>query len=413
MPSSRDSGRYDVVVVGAGIAGSAAAVTLARSGASVLLLERQSEFRDLVRGEFLSPWGVAEAQRLGLDQLLREAGAWPLVEWVQWDETVEPDEAMGWDLSTFVPGVVPLSLSHRRTCVTLAQAAVEAGAELHTGVELLEVRAGAMPSVTYSENGGERQVECGLVLGAGGRGCPVGRQIGLRLESTVHHWGAGLAVTGLDDWPEDLYGMGTEGDAMFFVMPQGEGHARLYLNFAASDRHRFAGYDGARRFIEAMNFDCLPYAESLMKCEPAGPCASYPSGNTWTDDPTDEGVVLIGDEAGANDPVLGTGLSNALRDVRLVSEALGSERPFDRSSFGAYVDERRERMRRLRFCADVVGRLSAEFGPEAVERRRLAWQRIRRTPELGVFLLASMSGPESVPEFAFSPFFSERLFSPG
>lgn len=37
------------------------------------------------------------------------------------------------------------------------------------------------------------------------------------------------------------------------------------------------------------------------------------------------GVVLIGDAAGYNDPVLGQGLSIAVRDVRFVAEALLAE----------------------------------------------------------------------------------------
>jgi flavin-dependent dehydrogenase len=41
----------DVVIVGGGIAGSALATVLARGGHEVVLLERQSVYRDKVRGE--------------------------------------------------------------------------------------------------------------------------------------------------------------------------------------------------------------------------------------------------------------------------------------------------------------------------------------------------------------------------
>ena len=57
---------YDVVVVGAGIGGSAMALALARGGKQVLLLEKTTEHRDVVRGEWLAPWGVAEANQLQL-----------------------------------------------------------------------------------------------------------------------------------------------------------------------------------------------------------------------------------------------------------------------------------------------------------------------------------------------------------
>ena len=52
------STQYDVVVVGGGIAGSCLAGVLARGGLAVLLLERESAFRDRVRGELTWPWGV-------------------------------------------------------------------------------------------------------------------------------------------------------------------------------------------------------------------------------------------------------------------------------------------------------------------------------------------------------------------
>ena len=57
----------DVVVVGAGIAGASIAAVLARGGIEVLLLERQREHRDRVRGEYMAPWGVLEARAVGLE----------------------------------------------------------------------------------------------------------------------------------------------------------------------------------------------------------------------------------------------------------------------------------------------------------------------------------------------------------
>jgi hypothetical protein len=39
---------------------------MARSGARVLIVERETKFRDRIRGEALQPWGVAEARKLGI-----------------------------------------------------------------------------------------------------------------------------------------------------------------------------------------------------------------------------------------------------------------------------------------------------------------------------------------------------------
>src|SRR5262245_45137272 len=66
---------WDVITVGGGLGGSTLAATVAHSGCSVLVLEREKEFKDRVRGENMLPWGVAAARRLGVvDDLLAAGG---------------------------------------------------------------------------------------------------------------------------------------------------------------------------------------------------------------------------------------------------------------------------------------------------------------------------------------------------
>src|SRR5258708_25260393 len=66
---------YDLIVVGGGMAGSTLARRMALSGARVLVLERETQFRDRVRGESLQPWGVAEARQFGISELLQPFSA--------------------------------------------------------------------------------------------------------------------------------------------------------------------------------------------------------------------------------------------------------------------------------------------------------------------------------------------------
>jgi flavin-dependent dehydrogenase len=67
------NGGYDVAVIGAGPAGSAAAIELSRAGASVLLLEKAAFPRHKVCGEFLSPEVAAILDELGCRRLLDNA----------------------------------------------------------------------------------------------------------------------------------------------------------------------------------------------------------------------------------------------------------------------------------------------------------------------------------------------------
>ena len=123
-----------------------------------------------------------------------------------------------------------------------------------------------------------------------------------------------------------------------------------------ADKSRFDGPDRRAKLIDAFRrLTCLPYAEAIAASTPIGPFNSFSNEDHWIDDPTCPGVVLIGDAAGHNDPIIGQGLSIALRDVRLVSEILREAKTAGQEpDFRPYVEERAERMRRLRITAQVV-----------------------------------------------------------
>ena len=69
---------FDVVIAGGGLAGSSLGGVLARSGLGVLVVEKESGFRDRIRGELTWPWGHYEALRAGLGEPLDQAGVVPL-----------------------------------------------------------------------------------------------------------------------------------------------------------------------------------------------------------------------------------------------------------------------------------------------------------------------------------------------
>ncbi|CAM9285166.1 unnamed protein product, partial [Hapterophycus canaliculatus] len=62
----------EVVIVGAGTAGASAAVTFARQGRKVLLVERCMSEQDRIVGELLQPGGLRSLERLGLDACAKE-----------------------------------------------------------------------------------------------------------------------------------------------------------------------------------------------------------------------------------------------------------------------------------------------------------------------------------------------------
>lgn len=68
----------DVVIVGAGIAGCAAAVAFGNQGRSVILLEKSLKQPDRIVGELLQPGGVAALKELGLEDCLEGIDAIPV-----------------------------------------------------------------------------------------------------------------------------------------------------------------------------------------------------------------------------------------------------------------------------------------------------------------------------------------------
>jgi 2-polyprenyl-6-methoxyphenol hydroxylase-like FAD-dependent oxidoreductase len=404
---------FDVAIVGGGIAGAAMATTLSRAGLGVLLIERQTTYRDRVRGELMVPWGVAEAQRLGLlDVLLEPGGNW-LTRRIPYDETIAPDqaEAAPTYLDKMLPGVPgALSFFQPPACLALNHAAAASGAEVLMGVRSVRITGGARPEVSYETNGNSGAVRCRFVIGADGRTSSVRGQAGIRLEKVrAQHLISGLLVDDASRWPEEVFTLGTEGEVTFFVCPQGSGRVRLYLCHALSPHDRFAGAGGSAAFLRSWHLSSVSHSDSLVAATVAGPCATLEGDDTWTSEPFTEGIALIGDAAGYNNPLIGQGLSLALRDVRVLSELLTSSSDWSPRMLQPYAEERAERMRRVRFIARLFVSLSAKYTPEAAAQRRLLRERIASDRVLAMALVAVYTGPETAPAEAFTSSFMERL----
>lgn len=406
---------YDLIIVGGGIGGSALAATMAKAGQSVLLLEKSTAYEDRVRGEWIAPWGVAETKRLGLYDLLKGAGGHHITSHVTYDESYDPQtaEQTALPLGIFAEGVPgPLTIGHPHHCQTLFDEAVRAGAKALRGVTVTDVKLGASPSVTYEADGETQTTTAPLVVGAEGRQSLIRKEAGIALhQDKPHHWFAGLLVEGVDGWEDTRQAIGTEGNFGFLAFPQGGDRVRVYGGYALDEKGRFAGEDGARKFLDAFRMRSAPANEALAAGKPAGPLFSYFNNDSWTDEPFAEGCVLIGDAAGWNDPINGLGLSITYRDVRIVSDILKATAGGAAPDFSSYAEERTERMRRLRFAGQLQAALDMEFSEDARARRRSYHERRAADPALGLHGFAIMGGPESVPAEIFTEAHREKVLN--
>lgn len=160
---------FDAITVGGGLAGSTLATELARAGRKVLVLERESRFKDRVRGENMLPWGVAAARRLGLvDDLLAAGGHQPR----SWNTYMFGNSAGSRDLRATTPhGETSLNIYHPSMQEALLERASAAGVEVKRGAKVVGVDAGPgqLPAVTFEHKGGRQTMSAGVVAGADGR----------------------------------------------------------------------------------------------------------------------------------------------------------------------------------------------------------------------------------------------------
>src|SRR5690349_17263354 len=108
----------DVVIVGGGIGGASLGGALARAGLGVTILEATTAYVDRVRGESMQAWGVKEAQELGVEGVLMDAGAHIAETWRSYDQ--HGNEVQEIPMGFMVPGVQgSLNLRHPVACQAL------------------------------------------------------------------------------------------------------------------------------------------------------------------------------------------------------------------------------------------------------------------------------------------------------
>ena len=411
---------FDVIIVGGGVGGSALAATLAATlaaaGLRVELLEREAVFTDRVRGEWMAPWGVAEAKVLGIYDLLIQSGGHHLRRAVNYDELLSPALAEAaelalTDLHPAAPG--PLCMEHVTMQNTLLRHARSSGAKVRRGVSDLKVAVTPAPTVEFMHDGAYQQHSAKIIIGADGRSSSVRRQLGFILqEQPVDHLISGLLVTNADAWPQDTQAIGKAGEVMYLVFPQGGGKVRLYVEYALEDRGRYTGEQGTRNLLAAFDTDVLPGGPALSRATPIGPCRAYPSQFAELERPCCEGAVLIGDAAGFTDPILGQGLSVTLRDARMLRDVLLASDDWRASAFEHYAAVRHETTRRIGQATRFAARLFTRFDADGMAARARALKRMALDPAQRALMASAFVGAEAMPAEIFSDAFQDALFAP-
>ena len=308
--------RCDVLIAGAGPAGSALAAALARSGASVVLLEAAHHPRPKACAEYASPRIVEELAHIGL-----APDAWQT-------------DAIGLTGMRMVAGRrsamityadrrgaarTAWGLDRTRFDARLAAHAAASGAELVEGTRLvgLEVAGGRVTGATVrSGDGTRRRITADLVVGADGVRSTVARLTGVerpvrfprRLGLVAHHAGD----PELADHGEMHVGRG------YYVglapLPDGQLNVGMALpmNGRTAAAERFAAAIAGLPAVAAR----LAGRDRLTPIRGASPIGHRVA------DVAGPGWLLVGDAAGFVDPFTGEGIHRALRSARAATAAI-------------------------------------------------------------------------------------------
>ena len=312
----------DVLVVGAGPAGSACAQVLARAGWQVVLADAQRFPREKTCGDGLVPDTHAALQRLGLlAEVLAEARTVPIA------RCVAPSGQ-----HVDVPGELAV-LPRRRLDAILCAGAVAAGAQMVAPARLLRPLrdpAGRVNGAILAAGGAERTVHCPwLVLATGAAASPIEAlglcerrsPSGMALRAYIQLPGLREAVPGLQftwhgrlrggyGWvfpgPDDTYNVGVGIlDGRHRDAADGDDAPNLRQLF-----ERFTEVDpiAARLVREGRMLGGLKGAP--LRCDLDGAGWSAP------------GVLVVGDAVGATYAFSGEGIGKAMETGMAAADAL-------------------------------------------------------------------------------------------
>jgi menaquinone-9 beta-reductase len=309
MPS-----RPDVLIVGGGPAGAAAACHLARAGRRVLLIERDTTPRPRVCGEFLSANAALELAELGLPP--SRLGAAPI-------ERIRL--ASG---ASSAEGALPFAafgLARELLDEQLLASAAQRGAEIRRGARVCSLRREGYWRITLADRS---RLEAPVVLLATGkhdlRGHPRLRARGHPVIGFKMHWRLARSQARLVErhvelvWFEGGYAglqLIDQGRATMSLVIGAGAYARLGRSWADLLAHlgRCAPHLGTR----------LQNAQPMAQ-RPAA-VADIPYGFIHTPQPEAPGLYRVGDQFAVIPSFVGEGIALALRSARLAAAAVLAE----------------------------------------------------------------------------------------
>ena len=320
MTVNRLEPRYDAVIIGARCAGAATALLLARSGAKVLVVDRQAYGSDTLSTHALMRGAVVQLNRWGLVPGILEAGT-PVIRSTTFHYSGEPIRIVikpehGVDC-LFAP---------RRTVLDrlLVDAACKAGADIRHGVllsELLFSSNGRVIGVSLMDDRGSRTtVRADIVIGADGRQSSVAELVNATTYVECAS-ASGIVFGYFENLPQDgLHWYFADGVAAG-VIPTNGGHCVFAAVPAAEFRASFSD-DVMRGFLRVLEANCPDLRADIERGKLVGRLRGLGGTRGYLRHCQGSGWALVGDAGYFKDPLTAHGITDAFRDAELLSQAV-------------------------------------------------------------------------------------------
>ncbi|MDX2162375.1 MAG: NAD(P)/FAD-dependent oxidoreductase [bacterium] len=307
---------YDTIIIGGGLAGCMAAVTLAQRGRHVALIEAGTYPRPKVCGEFFSPECAALFESIGFTPALNALQPNAI-------HTLRITAPDGSDWRTRLP-VPAIGVSRYALDAALAAHAAAAGADVLTGTRATDItgdlRAGF--AVTVQAGGETRTLHSRSVIAAYGKRSALDRVLNRRFFDqpqpyigVKQHFRGALLPAHLDlhVFPGGYGGISQVED--------GRTNVCLLVDQAVFQAH--GGRMGVGGFIAWVGAQNPAFKRWMADAEPLYPdwltIAQVP---LCAKTPLEGDVFMAGDSAGMIAPLAGDGMAMALHSGRLAARAL-------------------------------------------------------------------------------------------